>query len=329
MVTKTEGGKKLGVLFGSDNQHGKLWAGEERQGVVGTTDVRLLHSADQNDFVRLNIPVNFLRLKTRPSLDNVGVVLNLITDADLNPTVLGLAERFLKGHKGRVLNRPEAVMESRRDRVAARMAGIDGLIVPPVAKFKGRPNVAIAAIEKAGLGFPAIFRIAGHHDGRVDGVCADLDAVVMQIDPKQTYYLTQFYDLRQPTGLYRKFRVFYFGDKPVIRHRLVSDNWNVHGPARERVMPGYPDEIAEEKRVVEGGLATLPDQVQRIVKEIRARMPLDFFGIDFDIMPDGRVILFEANATMMFFPVSDDPRFAYGHSAREQATAAFDAMIAG
>ncbi len=329
MATKVEDGDKLGVLFGSDSQHGKLWAGEERHGVVGTTDVRLLQSGDQNDFVRLNIPVNFLRLKTRPSLDRVGVVLNLITDADLNPTVLGLADRFLKGFRGRVLNRPQGVMESQRDRVAARMADVEGLIVPPVAKFKGRPTLAIAAIEKVGLGFPAILRIAGHHDGRVDGVCADVDAVLRQIDPKQTYYLTQFFDLRQPTGLYRKFRVFYFGDRAVVRHRLVSDNWNVHGPAREAVMPDYPDEIAEEKRVVEGGLAALPEQVQRILGDIRRRMPLDFFGIDFDIMPDGRVILFEANATMMFFPVSTDPRFAYGHSAREQATAAFDAMIAG
>ncbi len=324
-----EPGKKLGVLFGSDNQHGKLRPGEDRRNAGGTTDIRLLQSGDGDDFVRLNIPVNFQRLKARPSLAGIGVVLNLITDADINPVVLGYAERFLKGFQGRVLNRPEHVLQTQRDKIAARMTGIDGLVVPPVARFKGRPNLAVAAITQAEVGFPAILRMAGRHDGQICGVCADMDGVLRQVDPKQTYYLTQFFDIRQPTGLFRKFRVFYFGDRAVIRHRLVSDHWNVHGPDRERVMPHLSDEIAEEKRVVEGGLSALPGEVQRILRDIRARMPLDFFGVDFDILADGRVILFEANATMMFFPISTDPRFAFGHKAREQAAAAYDAMIAG
>jgi hypothetical protein len=32
--------------------------------------------------------------------------------------------------------------------------------------------------------------------------------------------------------------------------------------------------------------------------EIRRRIPLDFYGIDFDMLPDGRVLFFEANAVM-------------------------------
>jgi hypothetical protein len=327
-VMEGGGAARLGVLFGSDNQHGKVLPNEGWHG-VGTTDIRLLQSGDQSDFVRLNIPVNFLRLKAKPSLTGVGVVLNLITDADRNPIVLGLARRFLKGFSGRVINRPEDVLDSGRDRVAERMKGIDGLVVPAVARFKGRPNLALAAIDRAGLRFPAILRVAGRHDGHIVGVCADSAAVLEQLDPGETYYLTQFYDLRDPSGLYRKYRIFYFGERGVIRHRLVSDHWNVHGPDRERFMPHYPDEIAAEKHVVEGGPGALPAEARRILGEMRARMPLDFFGIDFDILPDGRVILFEANATMMFFPISTDPRFAFGHSARAQATAAFDTMLAG
>ena len=35
--------------------------------------------------------------------------------------------------------------------------------------------------------------------------------------------------------------------------------------------------------------------------EIRRKIPIDVFGIDFDVMPDGTVLIFEANATMNFF----------------------------
>ena len=40
-------------------------------------------------------------------------------------------------------------------------------------------------------------------------------------------------------------------------------------------------------------------------------MPLDFFGMDFGIRADNQVVLFEANATMSFFPFLTDPQFEY------------------
>jgi hypothetical protein len=37
------------------------------------------------------------------------------------------------------------------------------------------------------------------------------------------------------------------------------------------------------------------------LQEIRKKIPLDVFGIDFDVMPDGTVLFFEANAAMVFY----------------------------
>ena len=34
------------------------------------------------------------------------------------------------------------------------------------------------------------------------------------------------------------------------------------------------------------------------LQEIRVRTPLDIFGIDFDLMPDSRILSFETNAAM-------------------------------
>ena len=69
------------------------------------------------------------------------------------------------------------------------------------------------------------------------------------------------------------------------------------------------------------------DEVQQVLSAVRERMPLDFFGMDFGIAPDGRVVLFEANATMNFFPLSLDSRFAYLARCVEPARSAFYELL--
>ncbi|HET9427973.1 MAG TPA: hypothetical protein VFO69_06400, partial [Allosphingosinicella sp.] len=51
------------------------------------------------------------------------------------------------------------------------------------------------------------------------------------------------------------------------------------------------------------------------------------FGMDFGIMPDGRLVLFEANATMNFFPFLPDQRFAYVKQCASAAKRAFHDML--
>jgi hypothetical protein len=43
----------------------------------------------------------------------------------------------------------------------------------------------------------------------------------------------------------------------------------------------------------------------------------------------GAIILFEANATMNFFPLSDDPQYAYLGKALARAQRAFDTLLFG
>jgi len=51
---------------------------------------------------------------------------------------------------------------------------------------------------------------------------------------------------------------------------------------------------------------TLGKPAMAALHEIRNRIPLDFYGIDFDMLPDGRVLFFEANAAMNL-SLSDAP----------------------
>lgn len=57
-------------------------------------------------------------------------------------------------------------------------------------------------------------------------------------------------------------------------------------------------------------------------KRINAALDLDYCGIDFAVSRDGDILVFEANATMVMVPLSDDPKWDYRRPA-------FDNVFAG
>lgn len=62
--------------------------------------------------------------------------------------------------------------------------------------------------------------------------------------------------------------------------------------------------------------------------EIGRRLDLDFCGIDFAIDGEGRVLVFEANATMVVHLKDAPDAFAYKHQHVPKIFAAFAAMVA-
>ena len=108
---------------------------------------------------------------------------------------------------------------------------------------------------------------------------------------------------------------------------LVSDQWNVHAKERRRFLAEWPELLDEERRMLDTPQGSFPAEVLQCQRAIRERMPLDFFGMDYGIGPDGRVVLFEANATMNFFPFIADPRLDYVKRCYRPAQEAFWEML--
>src|SRR4051794_32199688 len=87
-----------------------------------------------------------------------------------------------------------------------------------------------------------------------------------------------------------------------------------------------PPLIAEERAMFESD-EPFPPNVDRALDTLRDRMPLDFFGLDFGISGDGRLVLFEANATMEFMPNLFLPQFDYLRRCYTPARAAFMELL--
>jgi hypothetical protein len=316
----------LFIIGGGDDNERVVQAGS-RILVSGTSDLgKLLLERVPNH--RLHVTRNYFRKGRQADLTQYSVLVNLITEAEKNAKILETLRKILRGVPGRVINRPEAVLRTTRDQVARTLSGIPGLIVPKAVRLDGRKRaIAAKALEKAGIVAPVILRQAGTHTGKIVGLFDSVDGAVAALEPGE-HVATQFVDFASADGLYRKYRVFFIGKQIVLRHMIVSDSWNVHVKDRTRFMSQHPELVAEERALFDRANPFAPG-VREVLDAVRTRMPLDFFGMDFAITQGGDVVLFEANATMNFFPLwpTQDPQFIYLASCLDPAAAAFRELL--
>jgi hypothetical protein len=236
--------------------------------------------------------------------------------------------KLLRDLPGKVINRPEAVLKSTRDQVARQLSGIPGLCVPRAIRLRTiKPVIAVQTIEKAGLQFPVILRQAGTHTGKIVGLFGCLDEMEGALAGGSDHITTEFVDFKSGDGFYRKYRVFFIGKHIIFRHMLASDEWNVHARDRRRFMAERPELVEEEERMFASPAGPFAPEVREVLKAVRERIALDFFGMDFGIAADGRVVLFEANAAMNFFPFLADPQFAYVQQCIVPAQHAFRELL--
>lgn len=318
---------RLLLILGADRPERIVRKGE-RVGMGGLTDLHKLLDPGV-PFHRLQLTPNYFRQAKRPELDDYRCLFNMITEAEGNEKVLDVLRKLARQLPGRLINRPEAVLRTTRDQVARRLSAVDGLRAPKAIRLRGgKPDQAMTAIERAGLELPLIVRNAGTHTGKILGRFDHADPLRAALAGAEGELIaTEFVDFRSADGLYRKYRIFFIGDRYVLRHLLVFDQWNIHWRDGKAFMVDKPQYLEEEKALLERPEGAFPQSVHRVLGAIRERMGLDFFGLDFAIGADGRPILFESNATMNFFPFSEAPEFAYAKSCIAPARAAFRRMI--
>ena len=313
------------VVVGSDVDPREKSAGGYQ--MAGNSDVhQLIPESVRSEELNLSKP--FLKDRGRPDPAHYDCVLNLVTDPDQHPRTLARLAKLLRGYKGKVINRPEAVLKTTRDQVARRLANVDGLRVPKVLRLHNpKAGAAGIAAGRAGIGFPVIVRRAGTHTGDIIGLVDDSVALDSACQGGGDFIATEFVDFVSSDGLYRKYRLWSFGGRTILKHLVVSDKWNIHNKDRERVMLGRPDLIAEERDMLSRPEGALPEPVHAMFREVRRRIGLDFFGMDFGIDASGQAVLFEANATMSFIMKASNPAFQYLDTAVEPARVAFREML--
>jgi hypothetical protein len=116
------------------------------------------------------------------------------------------------------------------------------------------------------------------------------------------FYVIQCANLRKANGDFRKIRAAFFGDEIILSRRQSGTNWTVGGRLGTEFYAEYPYLVTEMYRVLREPATELVPQLLPVLQEIRKRIPLDLFGMDFDVDDEGRVVCFEVQSTMIVFP---------------------------
>ena len=252
---------------------------------------------------------------------------NIIGDADFSDPTRAVVEAFVRDCGKRVLNHPARIGPTRRDRLAGLLDGIMGLAVPRAARLdpETASGVDLAAwIRAQDLAPPLLLRPIGSHGGQGLTLAAS-EAELAGFDASRGVYATEFRDFRSPAdGLYRKYRAIFVDRRPYPYHLGIAEHWLVHYAAS--LTPGDPTCQAEELRFLEDPEAALGAVAWAAVAAIGRRLDMDYAGVDFSVLPDGRVLVFEANATMLAHPEAEGP-LARKNPYVERITSAFQALV--
>jgi len=269
-------------------------------------------------------------------LPDYDVVFNAIGDPDLSGPSQAAVARFLARNARPVINDPEPVQQTFRHLIPGRVGDIDGVVAPKTVRVTGgeRGGGALAGrIEAEGFAYPVLVRPLASHGG-VGLYRADTPAEVAQIETRlegQDIYITQYVDYALADGQYRKGRMIFIDRRPLPYHWAISERWMVHyvsSDMSEGKGVGADWRRVEEERFLGDPAAFLGNAAMTAIGEIGRRLDLDYCGLDFSILPDGRVLVFEANATMLVRPEDADGALSYRNPAVERITQAFQALLA-
>jgi tetratricopeptide (TPR) repeat protein len=253
------------------------------------------------------------------------LVFNAIGEADVASPLRARLDAFIAVNTRPLLNAPARVEDSARDRLPALLAGLPGVFTATCRRAVGDDAARAAA---AAIGYPLLLRPAASHGGigliRCDGEAALGQALDQSTAPE--HYFTAFHDTRGADGCYRKYRMIFIGGRAYPYHLAISAQWMVHYFSAD--MEGHDWKIAAERRFLDDPVAELGPRALAAVAAVGERLGLDYAGVDFTVLADGGIAVFEANATMLVHRERANGPLAHKNAHVQRIVDAFAALIA-
>jgi glutathione synthase/RimK-type ligase-like ATP-grasp enzyme len=258
------------------------------------------------------------------------LVINAIGDADLCRAGLDAAAKIIARTQAPVINPPSAVLATGRVANAKRLSSIENLIAPraeSMSKALLEGKNALAALTGYGFSFPFLLRTPGYHTGhyfvRVDN--EDEFSVALKTLPGSELVVMQYLNARGADGSIRKYRVMIIDGRLYPLHAAVSPQWKVHYFSAD--MKDNAEHRAEDEAFLDNMSDVLGVKAMHALERVVDALQLDYGGIDFGLSADGKVILFEANATMVVTSPGPEECWHYRRAPVEQVFEAIRRMF--
>jgi tetratricopeptide (TPR) repeat protein len=252
------------------------------------------------------------------ALPPVDLIVNALGESRAGAEALADAQAILGAAGLPSINAPGRVPALARDRLAATLAGVPGVRTPEARRLT---RDALERGDVAGLAYPLLVRPLDSHGGRglekLDAPAALGDYLARIV--AEAYDCSAYVDYRSADGWSRKYRIMFVDGVAYPYHLAIDDAWMVHYyRTGTTATPWMNDEEARFLASPEHAIAGWHDAVPAIA----AAFGLDYVGIDCAQLPDGTILVFEADAAMLVHALD---RSAAGQSKR----AAVDRLRAG
>jgi tetratricopeptide (TPR) repeat protein len=289
---------------------------------AGTGNMNLTHLFDTRTTTLIDWMIEYAPPGQAARLPPYDLVLNAMGDADQTGDVANQVADFLTQCGKPLLNHPEKVSRTARHRLPDLLAGIPDLVIAPVWRYPDARHWD----EGLEARLPLLLRPV-HTQGGIGVVRMTTPEELSQARVRQSgpVYVLPFIDYRSADSFWRKYRVIFIDREPYPYHLGISPDWMVHYYTAD--MGAHAWKLEEEKRFLQDPEAALGARAMRALREVGARLDLDYAGIDCSILPDGRLLVFEANPTMLVHPEKPDGPYAHKNAYVRRILDAFDAML--
>ena len=251
-----------------------------------------------------------------------------IADSDANRDLLHTLASALAHWPKPVLNAPQFLPLTGRDRASGLLQNIPGLLAPATARVSRSRLLELAggAVDVGallpGCDFPIILRPLGSQAG------ADLQRIASAADiasyveplPDEVFFMAPFVDYSDGQGLFRKIRIALIAGEPFVCHMAVSSNWMIH-----YVNAGMYEE-AWKRQDEARFMHDFPDFVRRhkgALDAIAQRMQLDYLVMDCAQTPGCELLLFEIDHGGVVHAMDVESLFPYKNAHIHRAQQAF------
>lgn len=270
-----------------------------------------------------------------PALPEHDVAFCAVNESDENIPILRRLSQLVPSWPRPVLNVPEKIVRLSRDGVASLFKGAPKICAPQVSRFPVSDLRRVASGQVSldsllpGVSFPALIRPVGSHGGKNLEKIDSPDSLTTYLKDHESqegdFFLTSFMDYRGADGLFRKYRVVFFEGAPFLCHMALSEQWMIH-----YINVGMAEDAAkraEEARAMEMFDQDFARHHQAAFANLYERIGLDYFIIDCGELPDGRLLLFEADIAMVIHAMDSPTLYPYKQRQMAKVFAAFRAMI--
>jgi tetratricopeptide (TPR) repeat protein len=247
------------------------------------------------------------------------VVFNAIGDADSSRDALAKVRLLLGRTPKRVLNAPDYVAITGRVAQSMRLRELDDVVMPEITSWSRAAARTIAT--------PVLLRAPGFHAGqyfvRVDEA-AGLDAALAQL-PGEEILAIEYLETRARDGTYAKYRVMLVDGVLYPLHLAISADWKVHYFSAQ--MAADATYRQREAQFLTDPRRALGERAWAALERVAQTLFLKYAGIDFGIDAQGRVVVFETNATMAVRYPSQEAMWDYRRPAVDAVLDAVREML--